>query len=89
VEYQVAAREVGDRLFIISALRRLRYRTLRALFLHNRSATWGSAPLHPRLYAIAALRGLRRIKALIVILTPIVSPKSGSKNALSLRDGKA
>jgi len=35
VEYQVAAREVGDSLFIISHFRRLLYRTLRALELHN------------------------------------------------------
>ena len=32
---KVAAREVGDSLFIISYLRRLRYRTLRALDFHN------------------------------------------------------
>jgi hypothetical protein len=31
MEYQVAAREAGDSLIIISHLRRLRYRTLRAL----------------------------------------------------------
>jgi len=60
VEYQVAAREVGDSLFIINDLRGLRYRTLRALYSSYWSATWGSAPLHPRLYAIAALRGLRQ-----------------------------
>jgi hypothetical protein len=36
LEYQVAARGVGDSLFIISDLRRLLYRTLRALEFHNR-----------------------------------------------------
>ena len=36
MEYLVAAREVGDSLFIISDLRRLLYRTLRALEFHNR-----------------------------------------------------
>ena len=36
VEYQVAAREVGDSLFIISDLQGLGYRTLRALEFHNR-----------------------------------------------------
>jgi len=35
VEYQIAAREVGDSLFIISDFLRLLYRTLRALELHN------------------------------------------------------
>jgi len=33
--YQVVAREVGDSLYIISSLQRLRYRTLRALEFHN------------------------------------------------------
>ena len=70
MEYQVAAREVGDSLFNISDLRRLRYRTLRALELHNRRQPWGSAPLHPRLYAIATLRGLSLIKLLINWIKP-------------------
>ena len=30
------------------------------MFLHGWS--WGSAALHPRLYAVAALRGLRQIQ---------------------------
>jgi hypothetical protein len=33
---QIPAREVGDRLFLISDVRRLRYRTLRPLDFHNR-----------------------------------------------------
>ncbi|HKO62692.1 MAG TPA: hypothetical protein VJV03_16115 [Pyrinomonadaceae bacterium] len=64
LQYRVAAREVGDSLFIISDLRSLHYRTLRALYSSYCSATWGSVPissgLHPRLYAIAPLRGLKK-----------------------------
>ena len=56
----VAARVVGDSLFITKYFHGLSYRTLRALYSSYRSATWGSAPLHPRLYAIAALRGLKK-----------------------------
>ena len=58
VQYLLAAREVGDSLLIICDLGCLRYPTLRELHSSNRSLTWGFASLHPRLYAIAALRGL-------------------------------
>ena len=62
VEYLVPARGVGDSRFIISFLRPSRYRTLRALDSSHLSSTWGStrkASLHPRLYAIATLRGAK------------------------------
>jgi len=38
---------MDDSRFIISKLRRLRYRTLRALDASYWSSTWGSAALHP------------------------------------------
>ena len=56
-----SAREVGGSPFIIrdlpvvSAIARFARSTL-----HNGRNTWGSATLHPRLYAVAALRGLRQ-----------------------------
>ena len=62
VEYQVAAREVGDSLFIISVLRRFRCRSARLnlIIVANLGFRPDRSGLHPRLYAIAALRGLRQ-----------------------------
>ena len=76
VEYEVAAREVGDSVFILSEFRYLLYRTLSRAGSFLMVATWGSAPLHPRLYAIAALRGLRQARA-----TALGSVIGASENA--------
>ena len=61
VQYLVVAHEVGDSpiadsLSLICAIARFA-----RFFFTLAGQTWGSSPLHPRLYAFAALRGLRHI----------------------------
>ena len=59
---------MGDSLFNISDLQRLRYRTLRALECII-VANLGFRALHPRLYAVAALRGLmKQIRFILVVI---------------------
>jgi hypothetical protein len=44
--------------------------TLRGLFPRCKGS-WGSAPLHPRLYAVAALRGLITLLQLVIVIHEI------------------
>ena len=56
--YVVQAREVGDSLFLISDWVSFALSHASRALCSLRVGTWGSASLHPRLYAIPPLRGL-------------------------------